>query len=437
MRFGPNVVEHAPFSIPMIGNTATGYVIGLTPEGAAVCHRMFAEDVPEAEVAAVNADLPAHLRRGGFVVEDVEADDVTLGKGVEGVERAEGVGAGNAAAAASAPSASAVPAPLQSAYLHVTHHCNLNCIGCYSAVDARNARRDLTLDELRGIIDALADAGCQHLVISGGEPFLRDDLPAIVAYARERGIDSVDVLTNGTAVTPEKLADIAPYVGRVSVSFDGPNAEAAPVIRREPLFDRLVAAVKMIREAGIQPHIIPTAHGGNIDALGEYVALADSLGATMNFSLLSAPVENEDLSAVLPDDAALERLAQATLALSRDGVPVLSDTPVSTRLTTTCGCGAGCTMVSVSADGEVFPCHMMHDEAFSLGSLLEDSGCLAARHAPAPRVAELGACADCDSAICAGVVAALAPISPRATSRPAIPIVPSCGRSTVCFLRPC
>ena len=74
MRFGPNVVEHAPFSIPMIGNTATGYVIGLTPEGAAVCHRMFTEDVPEAEVAAVNADLPIHLRRGGFVVEGESAD---------------------------------------------------------------------------------------------------------------------------------------------------------------------------------------------------------------------------------------------------------------------------------------------------------------------------------------------------------------------------
>lgn len=80
MRFGPNVVEHAPFSIPMIGNTATGYSIGLTPEGAAVCHRMFSEDVTEAEVAAVHADLPAHLRRGGFVVEDVEADDVTFGR---------------------------------------------------------------------------------------------------------------------------------------------------------------------------------------------------------------------------------------------------------------------------------------------------------------------------------------------------------------------
>lgn len=77
----------------------------------------------------------------------------------------------------------------------------------------------------------------------------------------------------------------------------------------------------MIRAAGIAPHIIPTAHAGNIDALEEYAALADSLGATMNFSLLSAPAENDELSAVLPDDAALERLAQATLALSRDGVP--------------------------------------------------------------------------------------------------------------------
>lgn len=252
-------------------------------------------------------------------------------------------------------------------------------------MDARNTRRDLTLDELRGIIDALADAGCQHMVISGGEPFLRDDLSAIVAYVRERGIASVDVLTNGTAVTPEKLAAIAPYVGRVSVSFDGPNAEEAPVIRREPLFERLVAAVEMIREAGIQPHIIPTAHGGNIDVLGEYVALADSLGATMNFSLLSAPAESDELAAVIPDDAALERLAQATLALSRNGVPVLADTPVSTNLSTTCGCGAGCAMVSVSADGEVFPCHMMHDAVFSLGSLVEDPECL--ERAPRPRPA--------------------------------------------------
>ena len=54
MRFGHTIVEHEPFSIPMIGNTATGAVIGLTPEGRALCHRMFTEDVPDEVVAAVD-----------------------------------------------------------------------------------------------------------------------------------------------------------------------------------------------------------------------------------------------------------------------------------------------------------------------------------------------------------------------------------------------
>ena len=205
----------------------------------------------------------------------------------------------------------------------------------------------------------------------------------------------MDVLTNGTAISRRKVAAIAPYVGRVSVSFDGPNAEAAPVICREPLFNRLVAAVEMIREAGIQPHIIPTAHGGNIDALASTWPWLIA-GATMNFSLMSAPVESDELAAVIPDDAALERLAQATLALSPNGVPVLADTPVSTILFRPPAAAGGCAMVSISGDGEVFPCHMMHDEAFSLGSLVEDPSCLSARHAPAPRVDELAACADCD-----------------------------------------
>lgn len=95
-------------------------------------------------------------------------------------------------------------------------------------------------------------------------------------------------------------------------------------------------------------------------------------------------------------------------------------------------------MVSVSADGEVFPCHMMHDEAFSLGSLVEDPSWLGARAMLLPRAwTSWPPAPTATSATSAAAVAALAPISPRATSRPAIPIVPSCGRSTVCFLRPC
>lgn len=362
MRFGHTIVEHEPFSIPMIGNTATGAVIGLTPEGRTLCHRMFTEDVPDEVVAAVDERLLEHLRRGGFGEEARTGEESTL----------------------------------QMAYLHVTHRCNLRCVGCYSAVDGRNEKDDLPLGTMLEIVDRLAAAGVIRLVISGGEPFLRDDLAAIVAGAKEAGIEQVDVLTNGTRVTGEALEALAPWVDCISVSFDGADVRAVSAIRRENRFSALVETVKRIRAAGVRAHIIPTIHRSNGDAMGSYCALADELGATINFSLLSAPADGGELAAVLPDEEALVALARATLGLASGGVPLLADTPVSTGLCTTTGCGAGCSLVSVSADGEVFPCHLLHDEAFCAGSLRDDPTCLKRLRRPAPPVDELAPCGTCE-----------------------------------------
>ena len=209
MRFGSNVIMFEAFSVPMVGNAATSYLIGLTPEGAEVCRRMLAEDVPEEEVAAVDAHLPEHLQRGGFL----ESREWSCS--------------------------------LQSAYLHVTQACNLDCVGCYSCDEQRNRSEDLPLEALCAIVDELGRRGVSRLVISGGEPFLRDDLAALVRHAKEQaGIGSIDVLTNGTCISAEKLAALAPYVDRVSVSFDGASADAPSPIRGEQRFDQLVAAVQ-------------------------------------------------------------------------------------------------------------------------------------------------------------------------------------------------
>ena len=66
MRFSDQVVAFDFAGIPMVGNMNTGYAIGLTAEGAAVCERLLREEVAEPEVAAVDAALLDHLVRGGF-----------------------------------------------------------------------------------------------------------------------------------------------------------------------------------------------------------------------------------------------------------------------------------------------------------------------------------------------------------------------------------
>lgn len=332
MRFNGDVVAFDYAGIPMVGNMQTGYAIGLTSEGAEVCARLLQEDVPEHEAAAVDAALFEHLHRGGFFID--------------------------------APIASRVMA----SYLHVTQRCNLSCVGCYSLDPQRNALDDAPLEDILHAVDELASVGVASLVISGGEPFLRSDLPDIVEHAKRAGIAKVTVLSNGTCLSKEALDRLAPYVDCVSVSFDGCSASSTAYIRECQRFDELVDAVGMVRAAGIPAHIIPTVHGRNIGDLAAYLKLADDLGASINFSLLTCEPDDEQLGALLPDGEALRALGQSMLVLGEKKPLAFMDAPVGLNLTVKCNCGAGFRELSVGADGTVYPCHMLQRPELAMGN---------------------------------------------------------------------
>lgn len=96
----------------------------------------------------------------------------------------------------------------QAGSIEVTDRCNLNCKHCYINLPAndRVARStELSSDELFRILDALADAGCMWLLLTGGDPFLRPDFLDIYTHAKKKGL-LLTVFTNGTMITP-KIAD--------------------------------------------------------------------------------------------------------------------------------------------------------------------------------------------------------------------------------------
>lgn len=79
---------------------------------------------------------------------------------------------------------------MASAYVHITDNCNLHCVGCYSHVEKRNKKTDLTYKEICYELDQLADNGVKIIVISGGEPFIREDIELICKYAK--GLDMIE-----------------------------------------------------------------------------------------------------------------------------------------------------------------------------------------------------------------------------------------------------
>ncbi|MFC1855346.1 radical SAM/SPASM domain-containing protein [Thermodesulfobacteriota bacterium] len=88
--------------------------------------------------------------------------------------------------------------------LETSHACNLKCIYCYAS-SGKKLKNELTLKEIKGIIDQAKDCGAKIInIIGGGEPLLYDGILDIVKHIRKLGLQQA-IFTNGTLFT-EKLA---------------------------------------------------------------------------------------------------------------------------------------------------------------------------------------------------------------------------------------
>ena len=67
----------------------------------------------------------------------------------------------------------------------VTAACNLSCIHCYHDNCRKNTGEELTFGQIKEMFSSLKNAGTMFLIITGGEPFLRQDILEILNLARE------------------------------------------------------------------------------------------------------------------------------------------------------------------------------------------------------------------------------------------------------------
>jgi radical SAM protein with 4Fe4S-binding SPASM domain len=87
--------------------------------------------------------------------------------------------------------------------LELTKRCNFNCIYCYADGGKPNPE-ELSLDEIKDVLDQAKGLGAKKVTITGGEPMTRPDFWEVVEYARGIGL-SVNLYTNGSLVD-EKAA---------------------------------------------------------------------------------------------------------------------------------------------------------------------------------------------------------------------------------------
>jgi MoaA/NifB/PqqE/SkfB family radical SAM enzyme len=130
--------------------------------------------------------------------------------------------------------------------LFVTNRCNLDCAMCFYT--ERERRDELSLAEIQRLARSMPPQW--YLMMTGGEPFLRRDVPDIAAAFYDRGARNLHLQTNATLPdrTLEGVRRIAEHAARANVivvtSVDGPR-EVHERIRLQPgVFDRTIETTK-------------------------------------------------------------------------------------------------------------------------------------------------------------------------------------------------
>jgi pyrroloquinoline quinone biosynthesis protein E len=172
----------------------------------------------------------------------------------------------------------AVPRPF-ALLAELTHRCPLRCPYCSNPVDPAGCDSELTTGEWRRVFEEAAELGVLHVHLSGGEPLLRPDLPALVAAARAAGLYT-DLLTSAVGLTPRR-ADRLREAGldSVQISFQADEAVQADTIAGTRAHARKLEAARLVRALGWPLTINVVLHRGNIERVAAIVALAEELGA--------------------------------------------------------------------------------------------------------------------------------------------------------------
>jgi MoaA/NifB/PqqE/SkfB family radical SAM enzyme len=101
---------------------------------------------------------------------------------------------------------------------YITARCNLTCQQC-NIIYANSDVRECTLDEIQRMADNFRRLGVAMVLLTGGEPFTRQDLPEIIRAFASRGIH-VRMQTNGLA-SDERIHAAVEAGGRdISISLD-------------------------------------------------------------------------------------------------------------------------------------------------------------------------------------------------------------------------
>lgn len=252
------------------------------------------------------------------------------------------------------------------AHLSVTARCPVGCEHCY--LSATPTGQDADLEELSRAMADLAAAGAHEIALGGGEAALSPHTVRIAQRARALGLVP-NLTTSGLGITAALAAELAPVLGQINVSLDGPLRTQSTERAAWRALDHLQAAGARI---GVNT-VLTQRSWPDLDELGHTLAergvaewqwlrlKPSGRGVNAYEHLALRPAQRHQ---IWPRLLAIEAQTGLTLRIDCAMVPFLAEhhVPVERlRAAGIYGCPGGERLLARTAEGRWLPCSFAAD----------------------------------------------------------------------------
>ena len=266
----------------------------------------------------------------------------------------------------------------------ITLRCNINCLHCGSNADIHERPAELSTGEAFSLIEQLADLGCERVVLSGGEPFMRKDWSALAQRIISFGM-KCNMISNGYMVNDD-IIDLlkASGINYLGFSLDGATASTHDYIRgKEGVFNHLMWVFDRLKEEGFKVAVVSTLHKGNLHEIEGIKQVLLDHGVDI-WQIQTANIRGRMPKEWAINDKDYYSVAEF-IAKNRPRYKNILDiteadcTGYFSKLTPFMGikhwtgCSAGLTTIGIESDGSIKGCLSMQEKSYIEGNIREKS----------------------------------------------------------------
>lgn len=273
--------------------------------------------------------------------------------------------------------AAAAKSPI-SGNFELTPRCNLGCKMCYvrlSPAEMAPLGRERSAGEWIDLGREVAKAGTLFLLLTGGEPLLRQDFEEIYRGLSGLGM-SLSINTNGTLATAAHAAlfrELPPAA--VNLTLYGASRESYQALCGDPTaYDRAVDTVEALREAGVNLRLNFTAtpsNKGDLEALWDFASRRELQLRVVSYLFPPLRRSNGEFRRHSPEEAGIlsarsQWLTEDRKTVLRRAEDLAKDLPCRTpledcQLESRDGlrCLAGSGQYWIAWNGDMYPCGML------------------------------------------------------------------------------